>query len=95
MTTNCTAPFSLLDKHSCSLDPNLKATTTLNPQMPADIPIPSLSTLSMANGSVDKRKSSQLDVDENSRAKRARTEDSMDIDSVTSTALRMFEKSSP
>ncbi|KAK7680552.1 hypothetical protein QCA50_016333 [Cerrena zonata] len=86
MTSNCTASFSLLDKHTCSLDSSLKATVTLNPPLPSDIPLNNLNPAPMSNGSLDKRKSSQLDVDDSSRAKRARTEDSMEIDSVTSTA---------
>lgn len=89
MTSNCTASFSLLDKHTCSLDSSLKATVTLNPPLPSDIPLNNLNPTPMSNGSLDKRKSSQLDVDDSSRAKRARTEDSMEIDSVTSTAPRM------
>lgn len=92
MTSNCTALFSLLDKHTCTLDPNLQPTVTMNPPIPANIPLGNPSSVSTSNGSLDKRKSSQLDVEEGVRTKRARTEDSMEIDSVTSTAPRMSGK---
>ncbi|CAL1693992.1 unnamed protein product [Somion occarium] len=80
MTSNCKAPFSLLDQHTCSLDPNLPPIATFNPPIPPEAVPVSL------NGTTEKRKGGALEVDESQRNKRARTEDSMDLDSTTSTA---------
>lgn len=83
ITKNCTAPFTLLDKHVCALDPTVTPITVLQPLPSIDVPQPA------PNGTSEKRKASSPAVDDGGgpKEKRARTEE-MEVDSVTSSAER-------
>lgn len=77
MTNNCKASFSILDKHVCSLDPNIPATVTFHPPV-IEVTEPT------ANSTSEKRKASTPPAPEDiPKEKRARTEE-MEVDSVAS-----------
>ena len=80
MTTNCKTPFSLLERHVCSLDPSLPASVQFNPPPSSDIH--SLSAHGIY-GTAEKRKESTPASEDVPKEKRARTEE-MEVDSVTS-----------
>ena len=79
MTNNCKAPFSILDKHVCSLDPDIPPTVTFHPPV-IEVTVPA------ANGTISEKRKANTPpvVDDIHREKRARTEE-MDVDSVVST----------
>lgn len=86
MTSNCKAPFSILKRHVCALDPTLPPTVTFQttPVFELDVPV--------VNGTSEKRKASTPPPTEATpKEKRARTEE-MEVDSVTS-AERTFTPS--
>jgi transducin (beta)-like 1 len=79
LTKNCKAPFGLLDKHVCSLDPTISPVAIIQPLPILDNPP------AEANGTSEKRKASTPAFDDGNgpKEKRARTEE-MEVDSVTS-----------
>ena len=83
MTNNCKAPFSILDRHVCSLDPSLPPTVTFQPPPPSvEVAVPT------TNGTSEKRKANTPPVSEETpKEKRARTEE-MEVDSVITSAER-------
>lgn len=82
MSNNCKAPFSILDKHVCSSDPNVPSTVAFHPPV-IEVTVPT------TNGASEKRKANTPPaVDDIPKEKRARTEE-MEVDSVTS-AERTF-----
>ncbi|EKM61353.1 uncharacterized protein PHACADRAFT_156591 [Phanerochaete carnosa HHB-10118-sp] len=84
MTNNCKAPFSILDRHACSLDPTLPSTVTFQPPPP---PPPEVAP-PVTNGTSEKRKASTPPASEEvPKEKRARTEE-MEVDSVTTSTER-------
>ena len=83
MTKNCKAPFTLLDKHVCALDPSMTPVTILQTLPSIDVPLPT------TNGTGEKRKASSPTADDGSghKEKRARTEE-MELESATSEVER-------
>ena len=81
MTNNCKAPFSILDKHVCSLDPTISSTVTFH--TPA-VEVPT------TNGITEKRKATTPPpAEEIPKEKRLRTAE-MEVDSVPSSVERTF-----
>ncbi|GJE85862.1 WD40 repeat-like protein [Phanerochaete sordida] len=78
MTNNCKAPFTILNRHVCSLDPSLPPTVTFQPPLP-----PPDTVHPVTNGTAEKRKASTSPAPEEvPKEKRARTEE-MEVDSMT------------
>ena len=81
MTNNCKAPFTILDRHVCALDPAIPPTVTFQAPV-VEIPVPA------TNGTSEKRKAiTPPPVESVPKEKRARTEE-MEVDSVTSSTER-------
>ncbi|KAI0347683.1 WD40 repeat-like protein [Trametopsis cervina] len=79
MTKNCKAPFTLLERHVCSLDPALSPVAVIQPLPSIEVQPPA------PNGASEKRKAAAPALQDMGahREKRARTEE-MEVDSVMS-----------
>jgi transducin (beta)-like 1 len=86
LTSNCVAPFSIVERHVCSLDSTIPSKPPRLPPLPtqANPVLPfSESPLHPANGVSEKRKASEAVADDSRSEKKAKVDSDMELDSNT------------